>query len=611
MPAGVLVQYKGFDADNVRGYTTYRIELDAFIYGGHSGGPGWRYNADLGERYIQGINSTSNRTGYAELTLLTADKRDRINTWISGDAQDRPPVARPDIVESVFSNDFMDYKYLHTTSVVQGGTFGITYNARNVGHANTGTITVEFYLSPNNNISHNDRYLGSRTFSSLAPLAGVFANTNLTIPSDTAPGDYYVGYLLQTATPEYNNNFNCTDRPCDNRVVIGNQLLTVTPAVASKYLLAVSKAGTGAGTVTSIPAGINCGSDCKESYDAGTLVGLNATASFGSFFAGWSGDSDCSDAKLSMTANRNCTATFTAHAANYLLTVSKVGSGTVTSTPSGINCGSDCTQSYAFSTGVSLTANPGPGYSFSGWSGDSDCSDGNVSMTGNRNCTATFLVPDASCSGSAVQIDQNFTSGKHLCEGTSSIATKPNTNISVINPGTDVQFLAPRVDLTNFRVGSGAIFRAGPPFTPGCTDPTDSDGDRLPDCVETNTGVFVSASNTGTNPNVADTDGDAIRDGDEVLGTTAGLDLPAMGTNPLRKNILLEYDWFDDSLECGAHSHRPSAAALEKVRAAYAAAPVSNPDGSTGIFVIQDYGQGGAFTGGNWVADANGVLAGA
>ena len=32
---------------------------------------------------------------------------------------------------------------------------------------------------------------------------------------------------------------------------------------------------------------------------------------------------------------------------------------------------------------------------------------------------------------------------------------------------------------------------------------------------------------------------DGIDDGDEVLGTVAGLDLPAMGTNPLRKNILI------------------------------------------------------------------------
>ena len=51
----------------------------------------------------------------------------------------------------------------------------------------------------------------------------------------------------------------------------------------------------------------------------------------------------------------------------------------------------------------------------------------------------------------------------------------------------------------------------------------DSDGDGLPDAVETNTGVYVSSSNTGTNPLVIDTDGDGVRDDREVfLGTPAG-----------------------------------------------------------------------------------------
>lgn len=141
----------------------------------------------------------------------------------------------------------------------------------------------------------------------------------------------------------------------------------------------------------------------------------------------------------------------------------------------------------------------------------------------------------------------------------------------------------------------------------------DSDNDRLPDCVETNTGIFLSPDNTGTDPMNPDTDGDGIEDGDEVLGTLEGLDLPALGTNPLRENILLEYDWFDDNSEpavCGAHSHRPTPEVAERVRLAFANSPRINPDGSTGVTVIQDYGQGGAFLGGNLVPDDDGVIAG-
>jgi fibro-slime domain-containing protein len=48
----------------------------------------------------------------------------------------------------------------------------------------------------------------------------------------------------------------------------------------------------------------------------------------------------------------------------------------------------------------------------------------------------------------------------------------------------------------------------------------DSDQDGLLDAVETNTGIFLSAINTGTDPALADTDGDGLTDGFEVLAGT-------------------------------------------------------------------------------------------
>ena len=45
---------------------------------------------------------------------------------------------------------------------------------------------------------------------------------------------------------------------------------------------------------------------------------------------------------------------------------------------------------------------------------------------------------------------------------------------------------------------------------------SDTDGDGLDDSVETNTGVFIDATNTGTDPNDEDSDGDTLSDGDEV-----------------------------------------------------------------------------------------------
>ena len=138
----------------------------------------------------------------------------------------------------------------------------------------------------------------------------------------------------------------------------------------------------------------------------------------------------------------------------------------------------------------------------------------------------------------------------------------------------------------------------------------DADRDGLSDCAETATGVFVNFNDTGTWPGNPDSDGDGLKDGEEVFGTAKGLDLPALGVNPLRKDLLLEYDWFNDDRECAPHTHRPSPAALARVRAMFANAPVANPDGSTGVNLIQDYGQGAPFSGGNEITAFNPVLPG-
>lgn len=157
---------------------------------------------------------------------------------------------------------------------------------------------------------------------------------------------------------------------------------------------------------------------------------------------------------------------------------------------------------------------------------------------------------------------------------------------------------------------SATIFKADfEPRDSACD--IDSDGDELPDCVETATGVFVDVGNTGTDPQNPDTDGDGLADGIEVVGTPDGVDLPAMGTNPLRRDLLIEYDWFEDAKDCAVHSHAPNANVRTRVKQMFAAANISNPDGSTGINVIQDAGQGGVFSQGNAIADHDANLPGA
>jgi YD repeat-containing protein len=76
--------------------------------------------------------------------------------------------------------------------------------------------------------------------------------------------------------------------------------------------LTVQKAGDGTGTVTSSPAGIDCGADCTQDYDQNTQVTLTANPDTGSTFAGWSGDgcSGTDTCTVTMDTDTTVTATF-------------------------------------------------------------------------------------------------------------------------------------------------------------------------------------------------------------------------------------------------------------------------------------------------------------
>ncbi|MEW6037444.1 MAG: hypothetical protein AB1648_04215 [Pseudomonadota bacterium] len=180
-----------------------------------------------------------------------------------------------------------------------------------------------------------------------------------------------------------------------------NAAKSVTATFSAGYSLTVSQPGGGGGTVTSNPAGINCGNTCSSGFVAGTVVTLNPQPASGYAFQGWSGCDSTSGSgnqqtcTVTINAARAVTATF---GPLYALTVNQVGGVGVRllSNPSGIDCGSTCSGQFVTGTVVILRSQTAPGYVLTGWTGcDSTSGSGNqqtctVTMSAARSVTATF-----------------------------------------------------------------------------------------------------------------------------------------------------------------------------------------------------------------------------
>ncbi|TMB15409.1 MAG: DUF3466 family protein [Deltaproteobacteria bacterium] len=129
----------------------------------------------------------------------------------------------------------------------------------------------------------------------------------------------------------------------------------------------------GQGSIQSSPAGINCGQVCAAAFDQGTSVALTAAPASGFRFDGWggacSGPGGCT---VTMQGETQVWATFAAipptqHAMTVILT--GTGSGTVSSQPNGIDCGSTCSATFDEGVGVTLTPAAAAGSQFDGWGG--------------------------------------------------------------------------------------------------------------------------------------------------------------------------------------------------------------------------------------------------
>jgi len=226
----------------------------------------------------------------------------------------------------------------------------------------------------------NGSTTGSATPVTMTGTGVTWASSNTTVATIDATG-------LATGRSGGSTTITATD----GSGASASTTLTVRDLVA----LSVVPAGTGSGTVTSSPLGITCGTDCSEPYDRGTSVTLTAAPATRSIFIGWSGCDTVADTTCTVTMNASRSVIATFDLQRFTLTVNKTGtgSGTVTSSPPGIDCGPDCTEPYTIDTVVTLTATPNVLNVFTGWSGcdtvaDRTCT---VTMGSARSVAAGFL----------------------------------------------------------------------------------------------------------------------------------------------------------------------------------------------------------------------------
>ena len=140
--------------------------------------------------------------------------------------------------------------------------------------------------------------------------AGIACGTNCEASFSTGT------QVFLSATPEAGATFvGWSGNPdCSDGVVTMDRDISCTATfegapAADRRTLMLDFEGSGSGTIQLDPPGTVCSDDCRQGYEAGTMVTMLATPADGSSFD-WRGDSDCDDGVVTMGSDLTCIATF-------------------------------------------------------------------------------------------------------------------------------------------------------------------------------------------------------------------------------------------------------------------------------------------------------------
>ncbi len=219
-------------------------------------------------------------------------------------------------------------------------------------------------------------------------------------PEDASSAEDVVAADARAADGAANDAANDAARPLD--AAAGDATADATSDAgatsdAAPNVVTVVLTGAGAGNVSSLPTGIDCGHVCSAAFPAGTMVRLDATAGNGSTFTGWGGGLCSGTSPCTVTASNAPLVTAEFEPGNVAVTITKSGNGTgtVAGNPGGINCGATCTVSVPYNTVITLTPTPVAPVAFAGWTGGG--------CTGTGTCVVTVTAP--------VTIDADFERG--------------------------------------------------------------------------------------------------------------------------------------------------------------------------------------------------------
>jgi predicted outer membrane repeat protein len=210
-------------------------------------------------------------------------------------------------------------------------------------------------------------------------------NSEVTLTASATAGSQFVGW----SGGDCNGISSCTFTVSNNVSIQAEFQPTQT------FELSVTKTGDGNGFIASTVSGISCGGLCNANFEEASVITLVASAGSNSQFIGWSGDCVVNGLECTVTLNGDTViqAQFDSLTQRLEVSVTGIGTGLVNSSPTGIDCPSDCSEDFADDSVVTLSFTPDLGTTFSGWSGDcSGTGDCIITMSQARDVAATTDV---------------------------------------------------------------------------------------------------------------------------------------------------------------------------------------------------------------------------